>query len=78
MKNIKGTNVVTVSQDFWIANEKEKKSAMKIVEQGGSCWGVSCDECPLNEDGSDCEGYKMRVDICRKMLGMRNESYTRI
>ena len=53
MKNIKGTNVVTVSQDFWIANEKEKKSAMKIVEQGGSCWRVFCDECTLADHISD-------------------------
>jgi len=69
MNKIKGTDIVIVSQEYWIKNKEEKQSAEKILKQKGNCSDIDCYKCPLYDLYSDCEeNYDMRIEICSKML----------
>ena len=69
MKQLKNTNVVTVSQEYWIANEDERASAKLIIWMAGYCHGIHCCQCPLNDTHDGCvESHSVRVEICKKML----------
>jgi len=71
MKNLKGTEVVVVSQEYWIKDNTEKRNAKRIVELEGECHGIDCYDCPLHCIYHECEQeLDVRVDICRKMLGL--------